>query len=87
MTTYTDAPTFPDYEYTFEVEQFLFDQGTMLVNYKPKNKNLMSVKYNIPIWPGMDVNNMKPYLDNWAPKEKWFAQEKILELNNITIKG
>ena len=78
MTTYTAVPEFPKHDYTYSIEQLLFEQGTMLVKYMPVNTALPSVTINIPIWPGLDLNNMKPYLDNWAPNDKWFAQEMIL---------
>lgn len=82
MTVYTEIPVFPKYEYTFTIEQLLFEQGTMLVCYKPVNETLISVTYNVPIWPGHDLANMKPYLDNWAPHDKWYAQETILTTGN-----
>jgi hypothetical protein len=85
MTTYTDVPTFPDYDYTYTIESFSFDNGTMIVNYVPVDTRLMAVKYSVPIWPGMDMNNMKPYLDNWSPKEKWYAQEMILTHGNTLL--
>lgn len=82
MTTYIEIPTFPKYDYTYTVEQLLFEQGTMVVCYKPVNQTLISITYNVPIWPGLDLTNMKTYLDNWAPNDKWFAQETILNSGN-----
>lgn len=75
-------PEFPKYEYSYQVMQLLFEQGTMVVKFLPTNPDLMSITYNIPIWPEMDLQNLKPYLDKWAPNDKWFAQELILNNGN-----
>lgn len=70
---------FPEYEFTFVVEQLLFEQGAMIVKYTPSDERLTSIKYTIPMLPTMDVNNMKSYVTEWAPRDKWFAQQMILE--------
>ena len=73
-----DEQTFPVFNYTFTVEQLLFDQGTMLVRFLPTDTTLSACVLNVPIWPSMDMNNIKAYLDNFAPNEKWYAQQIIL---------
>jgi len=78
----TEFPEFPKYEYTFIIEQLLFEQGTMLVKYMPVKETLISVTYNIPIWPGIETSEIKIYVDKWAPHEKWFAQETILSMGS-----
>lgn len=74
----TQVPAFPTIEYTYKVEQLLFEQGTMLVKYIPNDITLTSIVYNIPIMPNMDINNLKSYLNTWAPFDKWYAQSVIL---------
>ena len=73
-----DEQTFPVFNYTFTVEQLLFDQGTMLVRFLPTDTTLSAFVLNVPIWPSMDMNNIKAYLDNFSPNEKWYAQQIIL---------
>jgi hypothetical protein len=85
MNNIQQIPTFPAIEYSYKIEQLLFEQGTMLVKYLPAEQTLPSVTYNIPIWPDMDINNLKPYLDKWAPYSKWYAQSVILNSGNSLI--
>jgi hypothetical protein len=69
---------FPVYDYTFTVEQLLFDQGTMLIRYLPVDETLSAIVLNIPIWPSMDLNDLKTYTGHFAPNDKWYAQKMIL---------
>lgn len=78
-------PEFPKYDYTYVIEQLLFDQGTMLVKFTPTDIRLAPVTYNIPIFADIDVNNIKPYLDNFAPNDKWFAQDTILNHGSTLV--
>ena len=80
------TPIFPSREYTFIVKEILFERGTLLVQYIPSDVNLTSVTYNIPIWPDIDVNNLGPYVDRWAPLGAWYAQTVILEHGSTLIK-
>lgn len=81
----TEIPTFPEIEYTFTVEQVLFESGTILVKYMPVNESLASITYNIPIWPDMDLNNLKPHVNRWAPFDRWYAQSLILTSGNTLL--
>lgn len=72
-------PEFPVIDYTFEIKQTLFEMGTIIVKYTPVDERLTAIEYNIPIWPTMDLNNLKPYVDQWAPYDKWYAQGLILD--------
>lgn len=80
-----EEQTFPQFDYTFTIQQLLFDQGTMLIKYLPTNTALSAIVLNVPIWPSMDMNDMKTYLDNFAPNEKWFAQQIILNHSDQLI--
>ena len=73
-----EVPTYPKYEYTFAVLNLLFDRGAMNIKFIPANTTLTAFDLVVLIRPEMDVNNLKPYLDNFAPNSKWFAQEVIL---------
>jgi hypothetical protein len=81
-----EFPTYPEYAYTFTVEQLNFDQGGMTINFIPANTALAAIRAVVPIRPEMDVNDLKPYLDNFAPYNRWFAQETILA-HNDTLMG
>jgi len=70
---------FPEYDYTFTIEQLLYDRGTMLVKYLPVDTTLPAITLNVPIWPSMDLNNIKAYTDSFAPYASWYAQKMILE--------
>ena len=76
-------PNFPDYDFTFVIEQLLFERGIMVVKYTPVDNTLTSISCTVGIWPDMDINNLKPYLAKWAPKDKWYAQEMILKHGHI----
>lgn len=78
-------PIYPDYDFTFVVEQLLFEQGSMIVKYIPVDTRLTSFSYNIPILPDIDLNDMKNYVKTWAPKDRWFAQEMILNNENTLL--
>lgn len=80
-----EEQTFPKFDYTFTIQQLLFDQGTMLIRFLPTNTALSAIVLNVPIWPSMDMNDMKTYLDNFAPNEKWFAQQIILNHSDQLI--
>jgi len=73
---------FPNYDFTFVIEQLLFEQGSMVVKYTPTDVRLTSISYAIPLLPTIDFNNLKAYVAEWAPKDKWFAQQTILESSN-----
>jgi G:T/U-mismatch repair DNA glycosylase len=74
---------YPKYEFTFEILQTLFEQGTIHIKYTPLNTNLTVYEYNIPILPNFDPNNLKQYVAQWAPNDRWFAQETILNHTNL----
>jgi hypothetical protein len=78
--------TYPEYDFSFVIEQVLFEQGTLLVKYMPVNTALTSYTYNIPILPTLDMSNLKEYVKQWAPNDRWFAQETILN-NGDTLLG
>ena len=82
-----DEQTFPVVDYTFTVEQLLFDQGTMLVKYLPTDETLTSITLNIPIWPSMDLNDIKAYTMNFAPNDRWYAQKVILNSTSQLMGG
>lgn len=75
--------TFPQYDFTFEILETRFEQGTINVRYIPVNTNLTNYEYNIPILPTFDPNNLKEYLSQWTPNDRWFAQETILNHSNL----
>jgi hypothetical protein len=81
-----ETQAFPTYDYTFTVEQLLFDQGSMAVRYLPVDVNLSAIVLYLPIWPSLDLADMKTYTDHFAPNDKWFAQETILNHGN-TLTG
>jgi hypothetical protein len=78
--------TYPEYDFSFVIEQVLFEQGTLVVKYMPVNTQLTSYTYNIPILPTLDMSNLKEYVKQWTPNDRWFAQEIILN-NGTTLLG
>jgi hypothetical protein len=79
-TTNTIPPeyNFPKYEYTFTIQSLHFDQATMLVEYSPVDTRFTKLSYAIPILANFDPANLTEYVSNWAPYNKWFAQEMLL---------
>jgi hypothetical protein len=77
---------YPKYEYTFEVTNTFFESGTFEVKYMPKKETLMSVSYTLPILATFNVTDIGSYVDNWAPHDRWFAQEFIIKNENL-MKG
>lgn len=71
---------FPIYEYTFKVMGVSAQSGNagIEVKYIPNDIRLTSISYFLPIEPNFDINNMASYVDQWAPRQQWFAQETIL---------
>lgn len=78
---------YPEYDFTFVVEQLLFEQGAMIVKYIQTDTRLTAYSYNIPILPDIDANNMKEYVKTWAPRDRWFAQETILNSGDALLKA
>lgn len=76
---------YPEYEFTFVIEQLLFEQCSMVVKYTPVDARLTSISYAIPIQPTLDLADLKTYVSQWAPKDKWFGQQMILEHENVLL--
>lgn len=76
---------YPHYEFTFEILETKFEQGTIQVKYTPVDTSLTVYEYNIPILPSFDVNNLKVYVSQWAPNDRWFAQKTIIA--NVNLVG
>jgi hypothetical protein len=72
---------FPIYGYTFKVMGISAQSGNagIEVKYIPDDTRLTSLSYNLPINPDFDVNNMATYVDQFAPRQQWYAQEMILQ--------
>lgn len=81
-----ENPVYPTYDYTFKILNLFFDKASMAVKFIPTNTSLTAFEFALPIRPEMDVNNLKPYLDNFAPNDRWYAQEVILA-NSNTLMG
>lgn len=74
---------FPQYDFTYKILETFFDSGSMLVEFIPTDTKLPGLTYNIPIDASFDANNIKEYLIKYAPNEKWFAQEVILQHGDV----
>lgn len=74
-----DAPQFPKYGYTFKVKSTLFENAQLEVEYTPVDTRLLKLTYFIPLMPDFDPTNLTAYVDTWAPYDKWFAQDMILQ--------
>lgn len=70
---------YPKREYTFKVVATHFDQGSFEVQFIPKETHLISVTYNLPILADFDPNNLSVYVEKFAPYDRWFAQQIILD--------
>lgn len=76
---------FPEYEFTFEVVSIHFDLGQFNVLYKPTDTRFTHVELSLPILPVMDMNDLLPYVKEFAPKQKWYAQQVILDNSNTLL--
>jgi hypothetical protein len=78
---------YPVYPYRYEVISIDNQSGNpgILIRYIPENPNLTSLTYNIPILYNFDVNNMAEYVDQWVPRQQWFAQEIVLNHSNTIM--
>jgi hypothetical protein len=81
-----ESPVYPKYDYTFKVLNLMYERAGMNVRFTPVNTQLTAFELVLPIRPEMDVNNLKPYLDNFAPNNQWYAQEIILA-HSTTLMG
>ena len=84
---------YPTYAYRYEIVSISNEAVNpgIVVKYIPENTNLTSISYNIPILYDFDANNMTQYVDRWAPRQQWFAQEMVLNhsetiMNSSTAK-
>lgn len=72
------TPEFPKYQYTYKVVSLSFDSPHMLVDYIPTQETLAKITLNLPIFPTFDINDVDGYVEQFAPHDKWYAQELIL---------
>lgn len=80
-----DPEFYPQYPYTFQVLEINAQSGNagILVKYLPESANLTSIIYNIPIMHDFNPANMAEYVDRWAPRQQWFAQEMVLNYADV----
>lgn len=76
---------FPEYEFTYEVIAIHFEIAQFDVTYKPVDQRLTAISLSLPIFPDMDVNNLTPYIQKYAPRQKWYAQEVILNHSQLIL--
>jgi hypothetical protein len=78
---------FPVYEYTFKVISVSAQSGNagIEVKYIPNDIRLTSMSYFLPIEPNFDANNMASYVDQWAPRQQWYAQEMVLQHEQVIL--
>lgn len=74
---------FPEVPFTYEIKGVNFENGTIHVRYLPNNQQYTAVEYLVPILPTFNANDMQTYLKNWAPFDKWFAQQTILDNQTV----
>lgn len=74
-----DAPVFPKRDYTFRVTQILFENAQIEVEYIPADTRLLKIRFCLPVTPDFDPNNLAPFVETWAPYDKWHAQDMILQ--------
>lgn len=74
-----DVPQFPKYTYTFKVINTLFESAQIEVEYIPEDTRLLKLRYCLPLLPDFDPANLTTYVETWAPYDKWFAQDMILQ--------
>ena len=77
---------FPEYDFTFKVLNTYFDMGSMMVRFTPVDTRLPALDYNVPIDALFNPADVKTYLKRYAPNQKWFAQEQILN-HGTTLDG
>lgn len=73
------------YGYTYKIQQLLPEQGSMLVEYTPTNTSFMKITYNIPILVDFDINDMGTYMEKFAPHDRWYAQDLMLNQSHILL--
>lgn len=80
-----EQPQYQKYEYTFKVVNTLFESAQIEVEYIPTDTRLLKLKYCLPIMPDFDPTNLTVYVDTWAPHDRWFAQDMILQHGDSLI--
>lgn len=73
------TPQFPTYEYTFKVITINYETAHFLVEYTPTDTKYTKITYNLPILPTFDINDVAAYVEKFAPHDKWYAQDIILQ--------
>lgn len=77
---------YPKCEYTYKVISISFDTAHFLVEFIPLDIKYAKITYNLPILTTFDIDTIGEYIEQWAPYDKWYAQELIL-LHGDTILG
>lgn len=76
---------YPKYEYTFKVVSLSAETGTILVDYLPKNESLAKITINLPILANFDPSKLEDLVDAFAPHNKWFGQETIINYESVLL--
>jgi hypothetical protein len=76
---------YPKYEYTYKVISISFDTAHFLVDYFPTDTRFIKITYNLPILTTFKIDEINEYIDQWAPHDKWYAQEIILQHGNSIL--
>lgn len=70
---------FPQYEYTHEIVALMFESGAVEVKYIPQDTRFTIFTFIIPLLPTFDPSNVSEYFKQWAPFDKWYAQEVMIQ--------
>ena len=86
-TTVTIPPAlqFPKYTYTFTVLSLNFDSSTILVEFTPTDTRFTKITLALPIMANFNLSSLETYVETWAPHQKWFAQEIMLNHGDALI--
>jgi hypothetical protein len=84
----TDPRTdFKKYLYSFEVISIQYERASFEVKFIPNDPTLMSITYGLPFDADFDITQLASYVERFAPHDKWFAQEMILNHGNALLKA
>lgn len=76
---------FKKYVYSFEVISIQYERASFEVKFIPNDSKLMSITYALPFDADFDITQLTSYVERFAPHDRWFAQEIILNHGNTLL--
>lgn len=85
MADLNTIPEFPKFAYTYKIVTINYESAHILVEYTPVDTKYTKLTYNLPILPSFNINDVDGYVEQFAPHDRWYAQDVILQYGDTLL--